>query len=258
MARRHKPPETVHPNRWMVSYADFMTLLFAFFVVLYASSSVNDHKFEKVSHALVGIFEGPAAFSLPVKLSDILPPVIYTPDGENHYDDDHLDIQLEQNNLQQVMEQSLKKRLTQPEFTLVQYNHWLKLEVQADQLFEPGSSQISANGEGVIIDLAHSFSKFKHPINIEIFNDVADLENGNPWQLSAMQGASIVHLLTLEDIHPSRLASVAYGPFQPVATNDDEEGKKINRRVVFMIDRTGKMRDRTKTVTDVHLSASPK
>ena len=194
MARRHKPPESVHPHRWMVSYADFMTLLFAFFVVLYASSSVNDHKFERMSQALVGIFEGSHAFTLPVKLSDILPPVIYTPDGENYQDDDHLDIQLEQNNLQQLVERTLEKRLTQPEFTLQQHNKWLKLEVQADKIFQPGTSRITAEGEGIIVDVSHSFNKFKHPINIEIFNDVSGEGDGNPWQLSALQGGKYCSL----------------------------------------------------------------
>lgn len=257
MARRHRPPESVHAHRWMVSYADFMTLLFAFFVVLYASSSVNEHKFEKMSQALMGIFETQGSFALPINLSDIIPPVIYEPDGRNQDDDDHLDIQLEQNNLQTVVEENLKTRLTQPEFSLQKYDHWLKLEVQADKLFQPKSTQLSVEGEGVIVDIAHTFSKFKHPINIEIYGDVPLDEEGNPWQHSAMQGASIVHLLTLERIDPSRLAVVAYGPYQPVATNDDEEGRKINRRVVFMIDRTGNLRDHTKTVTDVHLSANP-
>jgi chemotaxis protein MotB len=241
----------------MVSYADFMTLLFAFFVVLYASSSVNDHKFEKMSQALVGIFEQPGSFALPITLSEILPPVIYEPDGQNQDDEDYLDIQSEQNNLQTLLEENLKTRLTQPEFTLQKHDHWLKLEVQADALFLSNSATLSVEGEGVLIDLAQTFSKFKHPINIEVYNDVPVDPEGNPWQLSAMQGASIVHLLTLDQIDPTRLALVAYGPFHPVATNDDEEGKKINRRVIFMIDRTGKLRDHTKTVTDVHLSANP-
>lgn len=55
MARRHKPPESTHPHRWMVSYADFMTLLFAFFVVMYAVSVVNNQKFERMSHALIDL-----------------------------------------------------------------------------------------------------------------------------------------------------------------------------------------------------------
>jgi flagellar motor protein MotB len=70
----------------MVSYVDFMTLLFAFFVVLYAMLVVNNQKFERMSQALVGLFDSSSAFSLPIKMTDILPSIIYQ-------SDDHLDIQ---------------------------------------------------------------------------------------------------------------------------------------------------------------------
>jgi chemotaxis protein MotB len=257
MARRHKPPESSHPDRWMVSYADFMTLLFAFFVVMYAMSVVNNQKFERMSQALLGIFESPAAFSLPVKLTDILPPVIYTPDGENHDDEDHLDIQRMQNNLQVLVQKNITDLLTQPEFKLEKNNDWLQIEVQADQFFQVGSTELSLGGEQIIAKLAKTFQQFKHSINIEVFSDVTTGDGLNNWQLSASQGARIAHELTMESILPARLAVSAYGPYHPVATNDDEEGRSINRRVLFMIDRTGKQRESTKIVTDRHLSAKP-
>lgn len=257
MARRHKPPESTHPHRWMVSYADFMTLLFAFFVVMYAVSVVNNQKFERMSHALIGVFESPAAFPLPVKLADILPPVIYEPDGENHDDEDHMDIQDLQNNLQALVQENIKELLTQPEFQLEKNNDWLQIEVQADQIFEVGSIQFSEGGEQTLITLAKTFEQFDYSINIEVYSDVPQGDDLNNWQLSAAQGASIAHVLSMEKVLPSRLAVSAYGPYHPIATVDDEDGQFINRRVIFMIDRTGKARDRTKIVTDRHLSAKP-
>jgi chemotaxis protein MotB len=239
----------------MVSYADFMTLLFAFFVVHYAMSLVNNQKVARMSQALVGLFDGSSAFSLPIKMTDILPPIIYQPDGENYHDDDHLDIQDMQNNLQALVQENIKDLLTQPEFNLEKNNDWLQIEVQADQLFRVGSSELSDAGEQIIIRLAKTFSKFKHSINIEVFSDETVGDGLNNWQLSASQGSSIAYLLTMESILPTRLAVSAYGPYHPIATNDDDEGRAINRRVIFMIDRTGKQRDNTKIVTDQDLSA---
>ena len=257
MPRRHKPPESTHPHRWMVSYADFMTLLFAFFVVMYAVSVVNNQKFERMSQALIGIFESPAAFPLPVKLEDVLPPVIYEPDGENHDQEDHLDIQALQNNLQALIQENAKELLEQPEFQLEKNNDWLQIEVQADRIFKVGTTEFSAGGEQTLVVLAKTFEKFKYDINIEVFSDVTVGDGLNNWQLSANQGAIIAHVLTMEKILPSRLAVEAYGPYHPIATNEDDEGRSINRRVIFMIDRTGKERNRTKIVTDRHLSAKP-
>jgi chemotaxis protein MotB len=255
MPRRHKPPESSHPHRWMVSYADFMTLLFAFFVVLYAMSVVNNQKFERMSQALVGLFDSSAAFSLPIKMTDILPPIINQTDGESYHDDDHLDIQDMQNNLQALVQENIKDLLTQPEFNLEKNNDWLQIKVQADELFRVGSSELSDAGEQIIIRIAKAFSKFKHSINIDVFSDVTVGDGLNNWQLSASQGSSIAYLLTMESILPGRLAVSAYGPYHPIATNDDDDGRAINRRVIFMIDLTGKQRDSTKIVTDQDLSA---
>lgn len=257
MPRRHKPPESNHPHRWMVSYADFMTLLFAFFVVMYAVSVVNNQKFERMSHALVGLFESPSAFPVPIKLADILPPVIYQPESVNHADEDHMDIQDLQNNLQALVQENINSLLKQPEFNLEMSNDWLQIEVQGDQFFQPGKADLTLEGEQVLVTLAKTFLQFEKAINIEVFTDTVGSDKINNWQLSALQGSAIAQLLTMEGIVPERLGVSAFGPYHPVATSDDEEGRSINRRVNFMIDRTGTLRDRTKIVTNRHLSAKP-
>ena len=73
MARRHRPPESAHVMRWMVSYADFVTLLFAFFVVLYTISSVNNKKFDELSTALSGVFDRKDMSFQPIQLDAIFP-----------------------------------------------------------------------------------------------------------------------------------------------------------------------------------------
>lgn len=256
MARRHRPPESAHPHRWMVSYADFMTLLFAFFVVLYAASSVHKEKFDKISQALIGIFESPSGFTTPISITNILPPIIYDPQQDAFEDEDYLDIQAEQNNLQALLQETLKEELKQPEFRLEQMNDWILIEMPIDQLFESG--ELGLEGEMILGQLAKTLARFKHPVNVEVHTSGSDLKAENPWQASADIGAKVVNLLVLEGVAPQRLALVGLGPYQPVATNDDEEGETINRRIQFMIDRTGQLRERSGTVTNAHLSAKPK
>ena len=131
----------------------------------------------------------------------------------------------------------------------------MQLEVPLDALFSSQKTQLNFEGEQLLNKLASSFRKFENPINIEVFGDNLATKKKNPWLLSASQGASIVQFLALEDVDMPRMAVVAYGPFQPIATNDDEEGRSLNRRVLFLIDRRTLKRERIKTVTKQHLSA---
>ncbi len=256
MPKRHQRPESVHPYRWMVSYADFMTLLFAFFVVMYAISSVNNQKFEKISHSLVGVFESTNKSLLPFQIDAIFPTLapasdvslVSTMDAEKPEPP---------GDLLEIIQSSLSPLLTKERFNLQVQENWLQLEVPLDALFSSQQAQLNFKGEQLLNKLANSFNKFDNPINIEIFSDNQATKTQSPWLLSARQGASIMQFLALEDVDTPRLAAVAYGPFQPIATNDDEEGRSLNRRVLFLIDRRSLKRERIKTVTKQHLSAKP-
>ena len=256
MPRRHQRPESVHPYRWMVSYADFMTLLFAFFVVMYAISSVNNQKFEKISHSLVGVFESSNKSLLPFQIDAIFPALAPASDVTLASSKD-ADRPEPPGDLLELLQGSLSPLLENDRFNLHIEENWLQLEVPLDSLFSSQQVKLSFNGEQILSTLAKTFQGFKNPINIEVFSDKKVSNTQSPWLLSAQQGAEIVQFLALEEIEMPRLAVVAYGPFQPIATNDDIEGQSINRRVLFLIDRRVLKRERIKTVTKQHLSAKP-
>ncbi len=256
MPRRHHKPESVHAYRWMVSYADFMTLLFAFFVVMYSISSVNDKKFDEITNSLVGVFEGKSRSLTPFQIDAIFPSLAPTSDltlvsskeGENPEPP---------GDLLEILQASIKPMNEENKFHLEVDEKWLQLEVPADSLFVKASSELSFDGEQVLVTLAKSFREFDNPINIEVFNDSENKGNTSPWLLSSLQGGVIADFLTLENISAKRLATVAYGPFQPIATNDDEDGRSLNRRIIFLINRELIQRERLKIVTNRHLSAKP-
>ena len=256
MPRRHQRPESVHPYRWMVSYADFMTLLFAFFVVMYAISSVNNQKFEKISTSLVGVFESSNKSLLPFQIDAIFPALAPASDV-TLVSTMEADKPEPPGDLLEIIQSSLSPLLAKERFNLQIQENWLQLEVPLDALFTGQRSQLSFKGEQLLNKLAVSFRQFDNPINIEVFGDNQASKKESPWLLSASQGATIVQFLALEDVETPRLAVVAYGPFQPIATNDDEEGRSLNRRVLFLIDRRSLKRSRIKTVTKQHLSAKP-
>jgi len=254
MPRRHHRPESVHPYRWMVSYADFMTLLFAFFVVMYAISTVNNKKFDEISDSLVGVFDGKNKSLMPFQLDAIFPSLAPASDV-TLVSSKEGDRPEPPGDILEIVQGALNPLINDQHFNLTMDEKWLQLEIPADSLFIDNGVKLSYDGEQILVKLAKSFMGFSNPINIEVFGDNQGEAGINPWLLTARQGAVIGQFLALEEVAAQRLAVVAYGPFQPIATNDDEEGRSINRRVLFLIDRQVLHRQRIKTVTNRHLSA---
>lgn len=258
MPRRHKPPESVHPYRWMVSYADFMTLLFAFFVVLYAASSVNNAKFEKMTQSLYSAFESKQKSQSPIQLDAIFDSVM-----NNSMVDELNPVQqspVPDVNLMELVQDTLASDINENGLQLKQTEKWLQLEVPSGLLFEGETSELSPPGESILVRISKAFKQFEHTVRIEVFtaqtSNIEDFQQ-NPWLLSAQQGASIAQLMVLENLPASRLSVVAYGPFQPIASNDDEEGQSLNQRVLFLINQDNQASKRTNIITTRHLSAKP-
>ncbi len=254
MPRRHHRPESVHPYRWMVSYADFMTLLFAFFVVMYAMSSVNAKKFDAMSNSIVGVFDGSNKSLKPFQLDAIFPSLspasdvtlIASKEGDRPEPP---------GDILELIQGAITPLNNAKQFNLTMDEKWVQLEVPVDILFTDSGVKLSYEGEQILVKLAKSFMGFSNPINIEVFGDNKISTGTNPWLLTARQGSVIGQFLLLEQITAQRLAVVSYGPFQPIATNEDDDGRAINRRVLFLIDRSVIHRERIKTVTNRHLTA---
>lgn len=256
MPRRHLAPESVHAQRWMVSYADFMTLMFAFFVVLYGASSLNDEKFQQMSQVFVGVFDQPAALTLPQNFEELMSEFSQGLTQKKAAEKQTEALTEEEAKLQQSLEKFIEQSINKPRVNLNHTSQYLQLEIPADYIFSGNTASISIEGEYILAQLADIFQNIPNFISIEVFTDNQVLQN-NPWQLAANQGMAILQLLTLDDVSALRLSTVNYGPFQPIATNDDEDGQSINRRVLFLIHENNESVNRIKTVTDAHLSTNP-
>lgn len=256
MPRRHAPPESVHAQRWMVSYADFMTLMFAFFVVLYASSSLNDEKFKQMSDVFIGVFDQPAALSLPQDFQTLMSQLSDSLKQPDEKVDEILNLDKNEERLHNSLQALIDQSINKPRVSLNKVRQFLQLEIPSDYIFNSNTGVVSMEGEYILSQLADVFESIPNFISVEVFTD-DQVDQSNPWRLASSQGMAILQLLTLDDVSPLRLAAVNYGPFQPIATNDDEDGQSINRRVLFLIHSTSESVNRIKTVTDAHLSANP-
>ncbi len=258
-----------NPERWLVSYADFVTLLFAFFVVMYSISSVNEAKYAHLSEALE------EAFSQETEQSETVDPV--EPQIDNKPDDANQKViepiqigepptslkpiilenptREEQIKQHQLSEEILKERrqlnlisdkfadVLQPylENQLVEVkkkDFWIELEMNSQLLFLSGEAELSRKASPIIKKIADVIRPMPNVINIEGHTDnipIDTVEFPSNWDLSSARATSVVREFENNNISPKRLSAVGYGEFHPVADNRTVAGRLKNRRVVLVL-----------------------
>lgn len=250
MARRRKIEEPENHERWLVSYADFITLLFAFFVVMYSISSINEGKYKMVSQALLGVFNDPARSVRPIPVGDELP-LSVKPAEPLIKDSEQLDAGLGQTGsdaLQSIADDVRKAfgDLIQSDQMTVRGNElWIEIELNSSLLFGSGDAMPSDMAFAIIEKVAAILKPFANPVHVEGFTDDRPIRTSQfptNWELSSARAASIVRLLAMDGVDPGRMASVGYGEYQPVSSNDTAEGRARNRRVVLVISRNLEVR----------------
>lgn len=256
MARKKRAEEHENHERWLVSYADFITLLFAFFVVMYSISSVNEGKYRVLSDSMVAAFRDPARSLEPVQTGVLVrePMQSDTPMGSREPIVESikmpLPVQPEEpstpaeaedravQDLADSIEASMADLVDDGLIEVRRDKRWIEVEIKSSILFASGSAGLSAESTPVLRELAEKFKPLDNVIHVEGFTDNVPISNFDflsNWELSAARAASVVHLFTRLGIHPKRLAAIGYGEFRPVASNETADGRARNRRVVLVI-----------------------
>lgn len=239
MARRRHHEEHENHERWLVSYADFITLLFAFFVVMYSISSINEGKYKILSDSLTGVFNQPDRAIKPIPLGEVRPRTIEP--ARTQVDDESP--QSASDSLVSIAS-SIREafgELIEAEQLRVSGNElWIEIELSSSLLFTSGDAIPNSAAFDIIERVAKILAPYENPIHVEGFTDNLPIQTAQfptNWELSTARAATIVRMLTLDGVSPERLAAVGYGEFQPVADNATAEGRGRNRRVVLVISR---------------------
>ena len=239
MARRRHHEEHENHERWLVSYADFITLLFAFFVVMYSISSINEGKYKILSDSLTGVFNQPDRAIKPIPVGELRPRTIEP--APTQVDDESP--QSSSDSLVSIAS-SIREafgELIQSEQLRVSGNElWIEIELSSSLLFTSGDAIPNGAAFDIIEKVAKILAPYENPIHVEGFTDNLPIQTAQfptNWELSTARAATIVRMLSLDGVSPGRLAAVGYGEFQPVADNATAEGRGRNRRVVLVISR---------------------
>jgi chemotaxis protein MotB len=244
MARRRRPEEPENHERWLVSYADFITLLFAFFVVMYSISSVNEGKYKVLSQALVGVFSDPDRSVRPIPIGEERPlttkpaqPLVSDSDQSEAALGEAVDpLQAIANNVREAFGDLIRS----DQLTVRGNELWIEIELKSSLLFGSGDAMPSDMAFSIVDKVAKILKPFDNPVHVEGFTDnlpISTAQYPTNWELSTARAASMVRMMAMEGIDPRRLAAVGYGEFQPVADNATADGRGRNRRVVLVISR---------------------
>ncbi|MEW9625491.1 flagellar motor protein MotD [Rhodanobacter geophilus] len=263
--RRHKHEEHVNHEAWAIPYADLMTLLLAFFVVMYAVSVVNEGKFRVMSESLIEAFNGSSHAIAPLPPTRVRPhninPAIAAPAGQNGASvvpiavpipphpvamqgGDGRDIAHQaasQANLKRIeadVRKALQALIDRKQVTVRNNGHWLEIEIRTDILFPSGVAQLSAPAQGVLHNLAAVLAAFANPLRVEGFTDNVPIKTAlypSNWELSAARAGSVARLFVGSGITPDRLGIVGWGEMHPVADNGTAAGRNENRRVLVVV-----------------------
>lgn len=224
-SRKRKVEEHVDHHRWIVSYADFITLLFAFFVVMYAISSLNTSKYKSLSEGMNNAFNKKDQENSEQSTEDIK-------DGPNTKKvygkfQDGLD----------EINQSLSE-LEDQNYKINRQKGWIELDVKSGALFGSGDADIKAEALVKLMQIAGKLKKSHAIVSIEGYTDNVPIETPqypSNWELSATRAASIGRVLNAYGIDTHRIMVTGYGDQYPISDNVTDVGKSLNRRVSIII-----------------------
>ena len=251
MARRKHEEEHENHERWLVSYADFITLLFAFFVVMYAISSVNEGKYRVLSNALSNAFTNTtgAPGGQPIVVMQGAPPLQPKPTlkadklpeqikAEKAEEKKVVERQKMKNVADDIMN-ALQPLVAQGKVRLLETSRGVTIEINDSILFPGGQARLQPASISAMAAIAQVLAGTDFPITIEGHTDnipIATAQFPSNWELSAMRATTVLRLFNDNGVGAERLTAIGYGDTRPVETNTTLEGRARNRRVSILID----------------------
>ena len=230
MKKKHEEHE--NHERWLVSYADFITLLFAFFVVMYAVSSVNEGKYRTLSESLVSAFSNhkPMGNLSIIQLPFEKRKEVLTTDPPK----------VKQNVRAYVKIANAIQTSKLPEgVTVKSEKRGLNIRVSDDALFASGSATIRPQVKEFLDLIAGLVSELPNLISIEGHTDSRPMRSGpfpSNWDLSASRASILVRFFTeIHKLDPKRFSATSFAGHRPLESNDTAKGRAANRRVEIVI-----------------------
>jgi chemotaxis protein MotB len=230
MARKKKAAAKENGERWLLTYADLITLLMVFFVMLFAMSKTDVQKFNALAASLKRAFN--------VNVLQGQQPVSISPDNGGS----SLNVIKQQNlqEIQRILDQVRQAIAATPNQISAQATKdGIAVTISGALLFYNGTNQIKPDGIKLLNSLATYLKGLPNDMRVEGHTDdipVQSAQYPTNWELSAARAVAVVrYLMDTDGLAPKRLSAVGYGQYQPIVPNDSREHREANRRAVLVI-----------------------
>jgi len=231
--RRRRVERRPSHERWLVSYADFITLLFAFFVVMYSAAQLDKRRAGQLATAIQTAFQQYGSLPpMPAEVGGLAPKGDPRDSPVGNSEDE---FQLLRGNVQRA----LAKEIAKGDVAVRSTPEGLVISLREAGFFDSGSAEIRASAQAAFERLARVLSETPSDLRIEGHTDNVPINNArfaSNWDLSTTRATTTVRLLvTNYGFNPRRLAAAGYAEYRPIANNATVAGRALNRRVDVVI-----------------------
>jgi chemotaxis protein MotB len=257
MSKRKEIEEPINHERWLVSYADFITLLFAFFVVMYSLSSLNEGKYRIMSNSVLTAFGkfktisdsadntnpnlGPGPGAGPGNATGAGPGPGLSEIRRKPATRSAEPLKEERQQMTGLAKgilSALAPLIREGKVRVTQNSRGVTIDINASVLFALGEAKLTPQSSQALVAIASVLAGDNHDIQVEGFTDNLPIKNTlfpSNWELSAMRAGSVVRLFMDNGIAEERLTAIGQAAKMPVGSNDTPEGRARNRRVNITI-----------------------
>jgi len=245
--RRRTKEEHQNHEAWAIPYADLLTLLLAFFVVMYSISSLNEGKYRVMSDSLAAAFRGQPMREMPIVVNTQgglpTPNVVTLPNapGPGSTQASRTQIQPTTPSLAQIgdnVARAMADLVIKDEVVIRKHEDWLEVEIKNDVLFPSGSATLTPKANEIVRKLGGTLAGIPNPIFVEGHTDNVPISRvvfPSNWELSTARASAVIRLLAVGGISPTQMTALGFGEYRPTQSNETVEGRAANRRVMLAI-----------------------
>lgn len=243
-------------DRWILSYADFITLLFAFFVALYSISLKNAGDSRLLSETLEGVFDAVQKSVKPISLGQVIsgdaeseallevaPPEQSEPEDTDEVSKSEQEIETSEvtEELTKLIGTEFLDYQTKGLVSVSETEGWIEVDLKSSLLFSAGKSELTNEAVAVLLAISNILQKQPFPVLVEGHTDNLPISNAiyaSNWHLSSARAASVVDELIYHGMNENKIAPIGFGSTRPKVRNANDFARAQNRRVTLKISKT--------------------
>ncbi|MCB2291926.1 OmpA family protein [Clostridium algoriphilum] len=240
MSRKKKVKEEMRTDAWIATFADTMTLLLTFFVLLYSFSTVDAAKFKQIASSLQSVLTGESGKSvLETSVKSGETPLV----GEGVTTTTTTTTTTSNTNTEDIykkVQNFIKNKKLEATVIIKSDDRGVIIQLRENIIFKSGNAEIIDKSKSVLSSINALIATFPNDIVIEGHTDNIPISNAkykNNWQLSSDRALSVLEYFVTSkgQTHPERFKSIAYGQYQPIVANNSDKNRALNRRVNILI-----------------------